>query len=120
VPETAKIGPQSLTTADGIDVVVSSVITFSISDVKKFLLEIEGAEQVIEDVVLGYMNEFIRSKTWEQLKNSDINTRLTTFAKKRAEDFGVDILRIQVTDFTQCISIRHLIPGGGHNTFKIT
>src|ERR1035441_3346836 len=41
VPETMTVGPQSLTTKDNRSVVLSTVVTFLVEDVQKFLLEIE-------------------------------------------------------------------------------
>lgn len=108
VPETSKIGPQSLTTKDEVPIVVSTVITFAIEDVTKYLLDIEGAEQVIEDAAVGYVSEFIRNRTWKELLEADINAPLTTLIRRRAKTFGVNIIRAQIADFTQCVSIRHL------------
>src|ERR1700730_11145264 len=53
--ETMMVGPQSLTTRDDKSIVVSSVVTFKVNEaeaeVRKYLLEVEGAQQVIEDTV---------------------------------------------------------------------
>ena len=116
VPETQRIGPQSLTTKDEIGIVVSTVITFAITDVKVFLLDIEGAEQVIEDATFGFVNEFIRSMTWAELRDTDINAKLTSLVRRRAKDFGVSVLRVQVADFTKCVSVRHLVGGTTQHT----
>lgn len=108
VPETSKVGPQSLTTKDEVGIVVSAVITFAIKDVATYLLAIEGAEQVIEDATVGYVSEYIRNRNWTEILATDINGPLTTLVRRRAKEFGVDIIRVQIADFSKCMSIRHL------------
>lgn len=108
VPETSRVGPQSLVTKDEVEVVVSSVVTWAVGDVIKYLLEIEGAEQVIEDCAYGYVNEFIHAHTWAELMGMDISAKLTTLVRRRAKDFGVSIIRVQLADLTRCPSIRLL------------
>src|SRR5258708_96995 len=72
VPETMIIGPQSLTTKDDVSVVVACLVTFQIDNVRKFLLEIEGAHQVIEDSAIGTVSHFIIERSWEQLRKPDM------------------------------------------------
>lgn len=110
VPETMNVGPQSLTTKDGQPVVVATVVTFGIQDVRKFLLDIEGANQVIEDSTYGAVARFIMDRTWAQLQAIDIADELTKAVRKQARRYGVDVLTVQLSDFTRSRSFRILTP----------
>ena len=108
VPETMIVGPQSLTTKCGASVVISSVVTFQIEDVCKFLLEVEGAHQVIEDSAIGIVSRFIMERSWLQLQEMDIGNELTKAIRRQAKRYGVEIIAVQVSDFTRSRSIRLL------------
>lgn len=117
VPETVTIGPQSLTTKDEQSIIVASVVTYRISDVRTFLLDIEGAHQVIEDSACGTVAQFVLGRTWEELKAVDVNNELTKKVRSLAKRYGVEVLNVQVTDFTRSRSIR-LVAAMGHSSHK--
>jgi len=108
VPETTKLGPQSLTTKDQKEIVISSIAMFAVEDVEKFLLHIEGAEQVVEDATLGYISEVVRERTYNELLEMNLNAKLTSYARNRAKAFGVSIVSVQISEFTKCFAVRHL------------
>lgn len=115
VPETMPVGPQSLTTKDGTSVVISTVVTFSIVDVKTFLLGIEGAGQVIEDATYGIVAQFVMSHGWEELREGlDMANELTKAVRRHAKKYGVDVLTVQIADFTRSRSYRLMQPMHGH------
>jgi regulator of protease activity HflC (stomatin/prohibitin superfamily) len=108
--ETMTTNPQSLTTSDGISVAISSVITFSIFDVKIFLLEVEGRNAVIGDTAYGVTADFIRSKTWNELNDPKFNLsfEMTQAIRNQAEKYGVKIISVKPVDFQKCEAIRIL------------
>lgn len=116
VPETMPVGPQSLTTKDGTAVVISSVVTFQIDDVKKFLLEIEGAGQVIEDATYGIVAQFVMAHTWAELvaEGMDMANELSKAVRRNARKYGVDVMTVQIADFTRSRSFRLMQPMHGH------
>jgi regulator of protease activity HflC (stomatin/prohibitin superfamily) len=110
VLETLPVGPQSLTTKDGKSIVLGTVVSFTVEDVKKFLLEVEGRNEFLEDSLYGIQSKLVMGRTWEDLYNADIEKELTREARKRAKEWGVNILRVQVSDFSQSRSIRLIQP----------
>ncbi len=116
VLETKRVGPQSLTTLpddqhpDGRHLVISTVVSFRIFDVKAFLLEIEGRAQFIEDISYGSMSKLVMSRTWAQLLETDVANELSKTLRADAKKFGVEIARVQIADFTQCQSFRLVGP----------
>lgn len=106
VPETMNVGPQSLTTADGQSVTLGTVVTFEIEDAKRFLLEVEGANQVIEDAAYGAQARVVMARTWEGLMQIDLPNELAKAVRKRAKGYGVNVIDVQVSDFTLAQTLR--------------
>jgi len=116
VPETMTVGPQSLTTKDDKSVVVSTVVTFAIEDARKFLLDVEGGHQVIEDSTYGMVSEFVMAHTWEELRAiKSLSNELAKDVRRRAKTYGVAIVGVQLVDFTASRSIRLIQPLGHHS-----
>ena len=115
VPETMQVGPQSLTTKDGVSIIVSVIDTFEIEDVKIFLLEIEGAHQVIEDATFGQVAKVIRSLTWEELQAVDVGNEITKAVRAQAKKYGVRIISVQICDLTRSRSFRMMQSASAHH-----
>jgi regulator of protease activity HflC (stomatin/prohibitin superfamily) len=113
VPETMNVGPQSLTTKDGASVIVGGVVTFSIEDAHKFLLEIEGGNQVIEDSTYGIVSRFVMDRTWAELGQIDIAGELTKAVRRQAKRYGVNVQTYQISDFTRSRSFRLMASPSG-------
>ena len=119
VLEIMTVGPQSLTTKDDIPIVISTKVSFTVVDVKTFLLSIEGAGQVIEDSTYGVVASYITARTWtELLAADDLANKLTIKVRAAAKIYGVDIVRVQLADFTRSRSLRLIQPV--HYAFKQT
>jgi regulator of protease activity HflC (stomatin/prohibitin superfamily) len=117
VIETMRLKPQSLTTKDGKSIVVSSVVTFDIEDVVKFMLEVEGRNAIIEDSGYGATSSFIMEHTWDELNAmKDIGYELAKVVRRQAKKYGANVITVQLVDFTLCRSIRLMTtyPQTGH------
>lgn len=106
VRETAIVGPQSLTTKDGVSIIVSTLVTSTIFDEETFLLKNEGAHTVLEDSTCGTVSDFILERTWAQLQSLDVSNELAKAIRRRAKLQGVEILDAHLVDFTRSRSLR--------------
>lgn len=106
VANTSNLGAQSLVTKDGKSAVVSAIVTWKVSDVRKFLLEVEGAAEAVHDLAYGAIAEWVLAHTWEELCRRDVSGRLTHLVQRRSAEYGIEIVRVQLSDVTQCRSIR--------------
>jgi len=106
VPETMIIGPQSLVTKDGKQVIASTVVTFKVIDPKTFLLEISGALQTMEDASYGAIATTIMTRTWQELCEMDISNEAAKAIRKQAKRYGVEVIQAQIADLTLSRSIR--------------
>lgn len=108
VPNTVRLMDQSLTTSDGKDVAVAGIITFSVTDPRKFLLEVEGGVEAIGDTTYGAIAEWVSSQEHDQIRNPANWPKLESKIRRAAKDYGIDVLRFKFADQTRSKAIRLL------------
>lgn len=106
VPRTVNLSAQSLTTCDGVGVVVSAVVTASISNIRVALLEVEGVDDALRDSCLGVIGHLIASNTWDAIQRADFVVALTSACAEQALDYGIKIKRVQLSDVARMRAIR--------------
>ena len=107
VTETMNVRPQSLTTKDRKAVVVSTVVTFRIEDIKAFLLEIENRNHAIEDCATGATAAYIMKHTYDELvEMDDVDNELAKVVRKAAKKYGVNVISVQLANFVLARSLR--------------
>lgn len=106
VPRTVNLQAQSLTTKDGVSVVVGGVVTASIYNIRKALLEVEAVDDALRDSCLGAISQAVHASTWEQLQAEEFATELTKACAKQATEYGIRIKRVQMSDLARVRAIR--------------
>lgn len=106
VTSTFNMTPQSLTTKDGQSVVISAVMTWAIKDVRKTLLEVEGAEDVAIDSCYGIIGQMVASRTWDEVRAPDFAEEITKAVRRRAFRYGIEVQSIQISDLSRTRSLR--------------
>lgn len=109
--ETVDLEPQSLTTKDTLAVVFRASVSFSVTDARKFLLEVENASSVIQDAATGHIYGYVRKRTLHELYSTDLGVELCKLVRRKAERFGVCIESIDIKDFQQCRTHRLMTKG---------
>ena len=91
--ETASIDDLQIETKDDIAIVVGPVVGYRITDVRKFLLDVEDATSAVVDVAGGAIVEAVRKKTWEEIKaDTEFTRKIRDVVARRAnERFGIKI-----------------------------
>ncbi len=105
---TLLVGPQSLMTKDGKQIVISTVITATVEEPKLFILEINGGMSALDDAATGVVSRLVMEHSLEDLLKMDIANELTKDVRRFAKPWGVGISRVQLSDFTVMRSIRLL------------
>ena len=99
-------------TKDGIEVVGDIVIGWAISDVTKFLNEVEDAETAILNLVAPAGRKVLQSKTWEQIYKTDpedLDQELTRMARSRKPGrFGIRLEWVELSELSRSRTIRLL------------
>lgn len=119
-PRTYRI-VSNLTTLDGRSVVVGIVITARIRDIVKALLEVEHMDDALKDAAHGVLFRYVAGHTWDDLRAvqkpvddaaDEDGTKdtgpdeLYRGCRKLAFRWGVEVIRVQLSDLAQSRSIR--------------
>lgn len=106
VTRTVHLGAQSLTTRDGKSIVVSAIVTLSIADIAKALLEVESIEHAMIDACYASVCNHVEESTWEELHKDDAFKNLTRKCKAAGKRYGLEIERVQLADLAICRTYR--------------
>jgi len=93
-------------TTDGVAVNIKVVAGYSISNVRKFLLEVEGAGDAVLDAIGGAVFEFGRYRSWAELNDPDFVTALQKGIARRGIRFGVKVETVYIHSLTR-LGLRH-------------
>lgn len=107
---TMALRPQTLTTRDDLNIVVSAIVKYRIADVRAYLLDIWDSADVLNDVTLGAIRETIASVEYADLQDKGIEGHVLTMVQSEAEKFGVHVHKVTFSDLGKVRSIR-LITG---------
>jgi regulator of protease activity HflC (stomatin/prohibitin superfamily) len=108
VPRTTNLQAQSLTTADDRQVVVAGVVTSQITDIVKATLEVEGVDHALQDACYGAIGSLVAASTYEQINDPGFSHELTKACRRQAKAFGIEIMRVQLSDLTRSTTLRLL------------
>ena len=107
--QTINLPTQVLETKDGKSVVVGSFAVYSIYDVVKAIGERNwDVDDTVANICMAAVVEVVTAHTVDELRegvaegrNSKINRALTMTCRKQLRQFGVQIQRCGITDFSQ-------------------
>ncbi|MEK9723560.1 MAG: SPFH domain-containing protein [Rhodospirillaceae bacterium] len=109
-PGPATMRAQSLVTADGVDVVIQARIIWSVSDVRTFLIEIEGEDAILSDAVYGVITEQVAAANWDDIRTEAFRHACHKAARARARKLGASVDNLYFSDVARMQSFR-LITG---------
>jgi regulator of protease activity HflC (stomatin/prohibitin superfamily) len=112
-PRTERITGLATTTADGKSVGFDAVITYSISDIRKALLEVHDLKDSIADACAGCIGTELSNKDWDSVRNGKVSQDLTTICRKRGWKWGVEIDAVQLVGVALVKNLR-ISGNGGH------
>lgn len=96
ITQTVHLHPQTLTTLDEKSIVLKSIIRYHVHDVKKFLLSVMHASDVLVDTTQGIIRDTVEGTNWEDLY--EVNEPLRQEVMKVVEDWGITIEKVTLTD----------------------
>jgi regulator of protease activity HflC (stomatin/prohibitin superfamily) len=105
---TMNVEPQTLTTKDGKNVIVSSIVKYRIVDPKIFLLEVEDAFDAIADICQGETKRLIVDRTWDECTTNDLDNEIQKKTKSSAKRWGIDVDLVTITELAIVRSYRLL------------
>lgn len=106
--ETIEIGPLSLRSKDGIEFVITMVAAITKENLEIFLLQVNGADRVIEESVPGVLSELAMSTDFATLFTPETMGEAERRARVICKRRGVKLHTLQAKDFAKIRSIRLL------------
>jgi len=102
------LGPQSLFTKDGKELVTNGIIKYSINKPKVYLLEIDDRVDVLRDTSKGAVFEVIKSNLFAELATGviDLNNECMIRIRKEVNQYGFKIHKVTMTDIGRMKSLR--------------
>jgi regulator of protease activity HflC (stomatin/prohibitin superfamily) len=104
ITQSIDMNPQSITTADGKNIVVKAIIRFSVVDTKTYVMSIMKPHDVLVDTTQGMIREIIEDTRWYDLVG--IDKQLTTEVGKFMRRWGIKVEKVTLTDLAEIPSYR--------------
>lgn len=112
ITHSVNLPAQTLTTLDEQGIVLKAIIRYQITDVKKYLLSVMHANDVLIDTTQGMIRDIVEVTNWADLV--DVNTIITNEVKEYVEKWGIEVEAITITDLAIVKTFRIL----GDNNIK--
>jgi len=103
---TLRLEPQTLTTLDGVAVVVAAIVKYQIEDIKPYLTEIWDQHDVLGDVSMGAIRTNISQTAYNELVSNPPEDKVATAVRRECNRYGFRIHKITFTDIGRMKSIR--------------
>jgi regulator of protease activity HflC (stomatin/prohibitin superfamily) len=98
--------PQSLRTKDGVDVVVRLMVAYQVSNPRTFVLEVFDATNNIQDLAMGTLGSAVTRARSVDVFSGAVLTKVSDRITRAAKKWGIDVLKVQLTDATAAPSYR--------------
>lgn len=106
------LGPQSVTTKDGQSVILRAYVSYIVFDVRRALLEADGAEGVLGDVAPGEIEDRVRLTTWDDIRKQSFRDKVKASIQKQSRKWGIGVRYVKFSDCTRSKSLRLFNDGG--------
>jgi regulator of protease activity HflC (stomatin/prohibitin superfamily) len=103
---TISLPAQSLTTKDGVNIVIKAAIKYKVRDIKTFVLEVWDAVDALSDMTSGIIFDVVKEYSWEELKVEDLRSLITRKTRHEAKRWGLEVESVTLSDLAQIKSLR--------------
>lgn len=109
---TMRLPPQTLTTADGKQIVVTAIIRYNVRDVEPFVTIIYDQQDALCDVTMGAIREAVRQATFADLAAQPPEKEIATAVRRKVSRYGFDVEAVTFSDLAAIRSFRLVTPAG--------
>jgi len=96
-----ELDEQVLTTADGVKIVISVNLLWSVFDIKKALIDVEACDDTLSDIALGFVQELVEESEWDYIRTSAFRKELKGLIQKQARKFGITASTVKVANLAE-------------------
>lgn len=107
---TQRVPPQSLTTKDGVSIIVTCIVRYQISDVEKYVSLIWDQQDVLLDVTAGAVRKATCEMNWADLLATPPEDAVLKLVRAAVNKYGFKIHAVTFTDLVKAHSIRLVQP----------
>jgi membrane protease subunit HflK len=108
VRTTSYLDVQSVTSSDGKPVNINAVLVYKIGNIKRWLLEVDDAEDALHDMTYGIISELAETRTWAQIMKPAFMDEVTEQVQEEAISWGARVEAVKLSDRVTSRSIRLL------------
>jgi regulator of protease activity HflC (stomatin/prohibitin superfamily) len=113
VPRTSRLSGLSTTTIDGHSIGFDAVITWSIANVRKALLEVNDLDDAIADTCAGIIGTQLADAEWSAVWHGKATEDLANVCRKRGWKWGVEVHSVQLVGVAKVRNLRISTGGEG-------
>lgn len=106
VRTTSYLEVQSITSSDGKPVNINAVLVYKIGNIKRWLLEVDDAEDALHDMTYGIITELAEQKTWAEIMKPDFMHEVTELVQEEAITWGARVEAVKLSDRVTSKSLR--------------
>jgi regulator of protease activity HflC (stomatin/prohibitin superfamily) len=104
--ETITTEPQSLTTKDGKNIVVSAKVKCYVYKPDVYAIKVKDVTNAISDITMGKIKQAVMKASWEECRENEFDTKITQTVRTEADKWGVSIERVTTVNLQLTGSIR--------------
>jgi len=106
VRTTSYLETQTVTSSDGKSVNITGILVYKIGNIKRWLLEVDDAEDALHDMTYGIISELAETKTWSQIMKPSFMDEVTELVQDEAISWGARVEAVKLSDRVQSKSLR--------------
>jgi len=108
--QAVQLREQTLMTVDEKTVVVGGMIVYTVTDLVKLVCDVYWPDQTIRDLALTAVHNVCCKLTLHELcdeeRRGTLDTKLRNAAQKTLEPYGLEVVKLQLTDLAPCRVLR--------------
>lgn len=106
VRTTSYLDTQTVTSIDGKSVNISAILVYKIGNIKRWLLEVDDAEDALHDMTYGIISELAENKAWAEIMRPAFMDEVTRMVQDEAITWGARVEAVKLADRVQSKSLR--------------
>jgi len=114
ITQTVNLSPQTVTSQDEKSVVLTSIVRYHIHDVRKFLLGVMHANDVLVDTTQGIIRDIVEGCKWADLY--DLSSVVTPEINEQVEKWGITVEQVSFPDLGEIQTFRIMSDSGKNFT----
>jgi len=106
VRTTSYLETQTVTSSDGKSVNITGILVYKIGNIKRWLLEVDDAEDALHDMTYGIISELAETKSWAQIMKPTFMDEVTELVQEEAITWGARVEAVKLSDRVTSKSLR--------------